>query len=112
MSSVAIEGTTSGPDAEAGKLFEVPRIAVVVDESDPTVLKLAFSGSIELDRTNAEQVNFYNRLRPGEEAVVNVTVHVAGAKNSHRRDSEGYVDAVVQTKSLVASDVYPVTPEL
>jgi hypothetical protein len=106
MSSVAIDGATSGPDADTGKLFEVPRVAVTIDESDPTVLKIAFSGSIELDRGNAEQVKFYNRLRAGEEAVVSATVHVKGAQNSHRRDSEGFVDAVVQTKSLVVSDVY------
>ena len=35
-----------------------------------------------------------------------VTVHVAGAKMRHRRDSEGDVDAVVQTKSLIVTDVF------
>lgn len=86
------------------KLFEVPRVAVVLDESDPTVLKLAFSGSIELDRGAADQVGHYNRLVAGEESSMTVVVHVAGAKNVHRRDSEGYVDAIVQTKSLVVTD--------
>ena len=95
-----------GEDAEKGKLFEVPRVAVLIDESDPSVVKLGFSGSIELDRGNAEQMEFYNRLRAGQETNVVVTVHVAGAKKTHRRDSDGFVDAVVETKSLVVSDVY------
>lgn len=88
------------------RLFEVPRIAIAIDETDPTVVKLAFSGSIELDRTNADQVDFYNDLVAGSEDEVVVTVHVAGARKRHRRDSEGFVDAVVETKSLVVSDVH------
>jgi hypothetical protein len=100
-----------GEDAEKGKLFEVPRVAIVIDESDPSVVKLAFSGSIELDRGNAEQVEFYNGLRAGQEVEVVVTAHVAGAKKTHRRDSDGYVDAVVETKSVVVSDVYVGKPE-
>lgn len=102
-----IDGTTSGNDAEKGKLFEVPRVAVEMDDTDPTSLRLAFSGSIELDRGNATQVNFYNRLRAGQSAELALTVHVAGAQTRHRRDSEGFVDAIVQTKSVVVSDVYP-----
>ena len=95
-----------GEDAEKGKLFEVPRVAIVIDESDPSVVKIAFSGSVELDRGNAEQVGFYNALRAGGEVEVVVIGHVAGAKKIHRRDSEGVVDAVVETKSIVVSDVY------
>ena len=95
------EREIEGQDAEKGKLFEVPRVAVIVDETDPTVLKLSFSGSIELDRTDASDVELYNQLRAGQSAELHVTAHVAGAKTTHRRDSEGDVDAVVQTKSLV-----------
>jgi hypothetical protein len=94
-----------GQDAEKGKLFEVPRVAVILDDSDPTVIKLAFSGSIDLDRTIAKDVEFYNSLHDGKEATLELVVHVAGAKTTHRRDSEGDVDAVVQTKSLVVTNV-------
>jgi hypothetical protein len=102
MSVAAVEDQSPGD----GRLFEVPRIAVVLDEADPSVLKLAFSGSLELDRTNAQQVKYYNGLRAGEEAELVVTCHVAGSRKRHRRDSEGYVDAIVETKSLVVSDVF------
>jgi hypothetical protein len=59
-----IEGTASGPDADKGKLFEVPRVVVAVDETDPGTIKLAFSGSIELDRAKADDVAFYNSRSP------------------------------------------------
>jgi len=103
-----VEGTESGEDPDLGKLFEVPRIAVNVDDSDPNVIKLAFSGSVELDRDNAQMVEFFNTLVAGESKGLVVDVHVAGATQRHRRDSEGVVDAVVQTKSLVVTDVWPV----
>ena len=108
MTSATEEETRGyeGEDAEKGKLFEVPRVAIAIDESDPSVVKFGFSGSVELDRGNAEQVEFFNKLRAGTERNVVVTVHVAGSKKTHRRDSDGFVDAVVETKSLVVSDVY------
>lgn len=100
-----VDGTASGPDAEKGKLFEVPRVKVIVDESDPTILKIAFSGGVELDRAVADDVGFYNRLKAGETVTLQVEAHVAGARTTHRRDSEGDVDAVVQTKSLIVHSV-------
>lgn len=101
----AHERELQGEDAEKGKLFEVPRVAVTVDEADPGVLKLAFSGQVELDRSKSDDVAFYNSLKAGKNADLNVQVFVAGPKNSHRRDSDGNVDAVVQTKSLIVHSV-------
>jgi hypothetical protein len=100
-----IEGTASGPNPDTGKMFEIPRAKVTIDETDPNVLKLSFSGTVELDRASPDQVAFYNNLKAGREADLKVTVYVAGPQNTHRRDSEGNVDAVVQTKSLRVTDV-------
>jgi len=94
-----------GQDADKGKLFEVPRVAVIIDNSDPTVLKLSFSGGIDLDRTTATDVELYNKLRDGTTVTLTIDAHVAGAKTVHRRDSEGDVDAVVQTKSLIVHSI-------
>lgn len=95
------DGTAAGPDPDAGKLFDVPRVTVQPDESDPSVLKLSFSGLIELDRGIAADVDFYNRVKAGQTVHLEVDAHVAGAKTTHRRDSDGNVDAIVQTKSLI-----------
>lgn len=100
----AIEDTVG--DGEQGKLVEVPRIATTIDETDPSIIKLAFSGGIELDRADRKQVEFYNSLTAGKDRSLKVDVFVAGPKNSHRRDSEGNVDAVVQTKSVLVTDVH------
>jgi hypothetical protein len=111
MSSTALkdaptgENEPEGQDADKGKLFEVPRVAVIVDDSDPTILKLAFSGNIEIDRTVASDVEAYNKLVAGKTVALSVEAHVAGAKTTHRRDSEGDVDAVVQTKSLIVHSI-------
>lgn len=110
MSAAAVEtppaaGTTGGEDPEEGKLFEVPRVAVIIDESDPDVLKVAFSGQIEIERGDGKQVAWYNGLVAGQYHDLKITTAVAGAKTTHRRDGEGDVDAVVQTKSLIVTDV-------
>jgi hypothetical protein len=99
------DGTASGNDPDKGKLFEIPRIAVLIDETDPGVIKLAFSGSIELDRTKADDVSFYNQLAAGKNIDLEVQAFVKGPQNTHRRDSDGLVDAVVQTKSLVVHSI-------
>lgn len=93
-----------GQDADKGKLFDVPK--VVLDTTQPTALRLAFSGSIPIGFDEREWVEFYNQLASGKRATLTVTVHVAGTKTSHRRDNEGHVDAVVQTKSLIVTDVH------
>jgi len=106
MSSIPLESTITPEDAEKGKLFDVPRVMIEIDTSDPSVIKLAFSGSVELDRTNRQQIDFYNRLKAGSESEVVVGVNVSGARKTHRRDGEGFVDAVVETKSIRVTDVY------
>jgi hypothetical protein len=94
-----------GQSADEGRLFDVPRVQVAIDESDPSVLKIAFSGQVELERGKANEVAFYNRLAAGKGVDLSVHAHVAGAKRTHRRDGEGNVDAVLETKSLIVTDV-------
>lgn len=105
INPTATDGEPTGEDPDKGKLFEVPRVLVIVDDADPTVLKLSFSGGIDLDRTIASDVEIYNRLVAGRSISLSVEAHVAGAKTTHRRDSEGDVDAVVQTKSLIVHSI-------
>lgn len=84
---------------DKGKLFEMPKIEV--DETNPNVITIAFSGSVTLDRSQQSDVDLYNRLKAGKLFDLQVSGFVKGPKTTHRRDSEGNVDAVLQTKSLV-----------
>ncbi len=93
------------------RMFEVPRIAVAIDEADPDILKLTFGGTVELDRTNQAQVDLFNGLRAGEIHDLVVSTYVTGARKIHRRDSEGDVDAVIDAKALSVSDVFPMRAE-
>jgi hypothetical protein len=116
MSATAVaplaEGTSAGEDPDEGKLFEVPKAAVLIDESDPNVIKIAFSSGVELDRADTGDVEFYNALKAGSYRDLKVTVFCAGPQNVHRRDSEGDVDAIVQTKALKVTDISTTVPPL
>jgi hypothetical protein len=94
------------PDPETGQLLKMPRVAVIVDDSDPSALTVAFSGQVTIERGDKQWVEFYNHLRVGKSPSIAVSVHVAGVKKTHRRDKDGNVDAVVETKSLVVTDLH------
>lgn len=100
MSTALAEARTGNDETEeTGRLFELP--AIDVDESNPSSITIAFSGSIVLDRSQKDDADLYNKLKHGKVFSLNVSGLVAGSKKTHRRDSEGNVDAVVETKSLV-----------
>lgn len=86
-----------------GKLFEMPKIEI--DESNPTAISIAFSGSVTLDRSQASDAELYNKLKHGKPFDLRLSGLVKGSKKTHRRDSEGNVDAVVETKSLVIDSI-------
>lgn len=88
------------PNADTGQLFDTPRAHVDVDDADPNVIRLAFSGSIELERSNPDDVRVFNAFREGRTFPLSIEVFAAGVKLTHRRDTEGNVDSVVATKSL------------
>lgn len=92
------------PDPDTGQLLKVPRVKIVIDESDPTVLKLAFSGSVELDR--ATDADLFNKLSAGKNVSLQIDAFVkSGPALTHRRDSDGNVDAVVAQKSLLVHSI-------
>ncbi len=106
MSTTALAEAPTGNEGaanEKGKLFELP--AIDVDESNPSSITIAFSGSVTLDRSQKSDADLYNSLKHGKSFEINVSGLVSGSKKTHRRDSEGNVDAIVETKSLVIDSV-------
>jgi hypothetical protein len=100
------ESPTGEDEHEAndkGKLFEMPKIAI--DESNPTAIVIAFSGSVTLDRSQKADAELYNNLKHGKLFDLHASGLVKESKKTHRRDSEGNVDAIVETKSLVIDSI-------
>ena len=84
------------PQEEPRRLFEIKEYS-----TRPSTIRIAISGAIELDLNRKEDVDFYNTLEPGKLVTREATFFVASTKTTHRRDSDGNVDAVPQIKSLV-----------
>jgi hypothetical protein len=102
----AADGIQAGPDPDTGRLFEVPRVQIDLDDNDPSVLKLAFSGSVELERADRTQAELFNRLRAGKTADLHLVGYVkSGPTKTHRRDRDGNVDAIVAQKAIVVTDI-------
>ena len=88
---------------EAGKLFEIAPIKL--DNAKPTLISVSVSGKIKLDLAIKSDVDFYNALQAGKLVTYETTFFVASTKKTHRRDSDGNVDATPETKSLVVDGV-------
>lgn len=104
MSTALAEAPTGKEETDTkGKLFEMP--AIEIDESNPTAITIAFAGSVTLDRSQKSDADLYNKLKHGKLFELQVSGLVKGSKKTHRRDSEGNVDAIVETKSLVIDSI-------
>jgi hypothetical protein len=103
MTALAEAPTGADEKDQTGKLFEMP--AIEVDEANPTAITIAFSGQITLDRSQKSDAALYNKLKHGKVFDLQVAGLVKGSKKTHRRDSEGNVDAIVETKSLVIDSI-------
>lgn len=96
-------GADEGEQLQKEKLFELPPIKN--DATKPTMIHVVVSGPIPLDLSQKADIDFYNELQAGKLVTREVTFFVKGAKKTHRRDAEGNVDAVVETKSLLVDGV-------
>ena len=103
MSTALAEAPTGNVETEQNKplrLFDVEP-----DKTKPSTIKVNVNGTIDLDLSQKADVDFYNQLQPGKLITRETTFFVASVKTTHRRDSEGNVDATPQAKSLVVDGV-------
>jgi hypothetical protein len=80
-------------------------IDIKPDKAKPTLIKVNVSGAIKLDLSQPSDVEFYNALVAGKLIELPTTFFVASTKKTHRRDSDGNVDAVPETKSIIVDGV-------
>ncbi len=96
----ASTGKDEGEPEQPLRLFDVEP-----DKTTPSTIVVNVSGTIRLDLSQKADVDFYNALQPGKLVTKETTFFVASVKTTHRRDSEGHVDATPQAKSLVVDGV-------
>lgn len=82
------------------KLFEIKP-----DPARVTQITVNVSGKIKLDLSQKSDVDFYESLPAGKLVTYETTFFVASTKKTHRRDSDGNVDAVPEAKALVIDGV-------
>jgi hypothetical protein len=104
MSSALAEAPTGAGEQEKAqplRLFDIKQEPV-----RPTKLTVNVSGQIELDMSKKSDVEFWNSLKPGATISLPADFFVASEKTTHRRDSDGNVDAVPRSKSIKVDMVY------
>lgn len=99
--AAAPTGETEQEKEQPLRLFEVKQEPV-----RPTTITVNVSGEIKLDLSKKSDVDFFNSLVPGKTVTHEVDFFVASEKTTHRRDSDGNVDAVPRSKSIKVDMVY------
>lgn len=98
--------TIETPPAEAP-----PQIETLFDIRDyvanKTVLK--FSGSVELDLNDTQDLEFFRSLKPGASIPANVELRLVGYGQKFGEDDDGNVSEVTGLKSVVVTTVYRTT---
>lgn len=74
-------------------------------------IRVKFSGSVMLDRSDPADVALYNRLRMGRDVELRCAGKVAGAGAGWTTNREGNLDAVVGEKTVKVDTVWVLEPE-
>jgi hypothetical protein len=99
--AAAPNGAEEQEEGKPLRLFEVKQEPV-----RPTTITVNVSGEIKLDLSKKSDVDFFNSLVPGKNVKFETDFFVASEKTTHRRDSDGNVDAVPRSKSIKVDMVY------
>jgi hypothetical protein len=71
-----------------------------IDGYRPDLMKLALSGSIDIDPSDQQQMEWFNNLRLGRLGVLTVTYSVAGKVTRHGVKGEAEEDHIVHQVTL------------
>jgi hypothetical protein len=117
LTEAAADDAALEPDAEKGALFnkeQYDREDLQIDKIDgQTVdkIRVDFTGSVMLDRSDPADVAMYNRLTLGKECELRVAGKVSGSSGGYTTAKEGDLDAVVGKKSVKIETVWVLTAE-
>lgn len=82
-----------------------------VDEKDVDKIRVEFSGSVMLDRKDAEDVALIRSLKLGKPLELRVAATCNSKKTGYTTGKEGDLDAIVFTGGLKIDTLYVLTPE-
>lgn len=82
-----------------------------VDGESIDKIRIDFSGSVMLDRSNEADVAMFNRLKLGKDCELRCAGTVSGVKTGYTTSKDGDLDAVVGGKTVKVSTVWVLEPE-
>lgn len=105
----------SDPDGQAlfdRSRYQDPELRIdQVDGQEVDKIWIAFKGRVGLDRTKAEDVALFNRLRLGKELELQVSGKGVAVGTKKTTSRGGDLDAVVGERVLEIDTVYVLSPE-
>lgn len=111
-------GTEDEPASDEGKaLFDASDydredLAISkVDGNQIDRIKISFSGSIMLNRSDPADVALFNRLKLNQELELRCAGKVSGLATGYTTSKDGDLDAVVSSKTVKVETVWVLDPE-
>lgn len=105
------------PDAGKGQLFDKSQYEREdlqierIDGQDVDKIRVAFAGSVMLDRSDPADVALYNRLTLGGECELRCAGTVSGTAGTYTTSKGGDLDAMIGQKTVKVETVWVLTPE-
>lgn len=92
--------------------YDDPELAIKkVDNQQVDKIRIAFSGSVMLDRSNPADVALYNKLTLGKEVELRVAGKVAKTSGGWTTNREGDLDVIVGERKVAIDTVWVLDPE-
>ena len=105
-------GDTTGKALFDRDAYQAPGLRIdQVDGQEVDKIKIKFSGSVSLDRTKANDVSLFNRIRLGKEVELRVSGKGARVGTGYTTSKGGDLEAVVGEREVRIDTVYVLSAE-
>jgi hypothetical protein len=92
--------------------YDDPSLQIAkVDGQSIDKIGLTFSGSLKLDRANADDCQLFRRMMLGKTVTLKVDAKVTGIATKGKDDPDGNTGEVVEVKTLTVDTIYPLSVE-
>lgn len=105
MATEATPAPGEEPNVDTGQLFQLRKPALNLDEHDPDDIAISISGTVKLDRSNAEHVALFRALRLGRRVELAVDAVALKRPLVARLDKDDNVEGYTLTAQLSVEDI-------